>query len=294
MFCLASESEGREQMSEQEDVIGPWSEDKLDLLKKYLEAYTNIMKGQSWCRNGYHYIDAFSGTGRPRAKDEERYVEGSPLVALGIENPFHSYLFIELSGWRVQSLRERLESKFPNRNIEIVEGDCNDVITSRVVPKIRFENYNRGFIFLDPFSMSVEWTTIEAVAQTKALEIFLNFPVMAINRTTLLNSPYKLTSTQMDRMTRFWGTEDWRDDLYHVQEDLFGEQVLIKRERSTAKRLSRLFKSRLKEIFTYVTEPLIMSNSRGNPIYCLFLAGHNENAARIMRQIFTRYEKLGA
>jgi len=34
----------------QDDRIGPWSEDKLWLLSKYLDAYTNIMQGQSWCR----------------------------------------------------------------------------------------------------------------------------------------------------------------------------------------------------------------------------------------------------
>jgi hypothetical protein len=35
---------------DQEDVIGPWSEDKLQLLTKYLHAYTVIMRGQEWCR----------------------------------------------------------------------------------------------------------------------------------------------------------------------------------------------------------------------------------------------------
>jgi len=79
----------------QEDTIGPWSEDKLDLLKKYLNAYTAIMHGQKWCQRGYHYIDAFAGTGAPRARDEERYIDGSPRVALTIQNPFYSYTFIE-------------------------------------------------------------------------------------------------------------------------------------------------------------------------------------------------------
>lgn len=47
-------------MSQQDDVIGPWSEDKLDLLGRYLHAYTVIMRAQDWCK-GYHYIDAFAG-----------------------------------------------------------------------------------------------------------------------------------------------------------------------------------------------------------------------------------------
>jgi three-Cys-motif partner protein len=92
------------------DEIGKWSEDKLKLLEKYLNAYTTIMKGQVWCKNGYHYIDAFAGTGKPRAKDEERYIDGSPIVALKIKHPFKSYIFIEKEDWRIARL-EKLKTK---------------------------------------------------------------------------------------------------------------------------------------------------------------------------------------
>lgn len=51
-------------------VVGPWAEDKLDRLRKYLSAYTTMMKGQSsWCE-GYHYIDAFAWPGEHQLRDE--------------------------------------------------------------------------------------------------------------------------------------------------------------------------------------------------------------------------------
>ena len=137
-------------MSQQNDTIGPWSEDKLQLLRKYLDVYTSIMRGQKWCREGYHYIDAFAGTGRPRARDEERYVDGSPRVALSTQHPFDSYTFIEKTPWRVQRLRE-LENEFPDRDIRVREGNCNHIIITEIVPYIRYKNFNRGLIFLDPF-----------------------------------------------------------------------------------------------------------------------------------------------
>jgi hypothetical protein len=34
-------------VSQPNDIIGPWSESKLDLLRKYLSAYTGIMRGKS-------------------------------------------------------------------------------------------------------------------------------------------------------------------------------------------------------------------------------------------------------
>jgi len=276
----------------QEDSIGPWSEDKLALLRKYLEAYTTIMQGQRWCRNGYHYVDAFAGTGKPRARDEERYIDGSPRVALTIRYPFHSYTFIEKTPWRVQQL-EKLKDEFPDRDVRIREGDCNDIIKTEIVSNIRYERFNRGLIFLDPFSMDVEWPTIQEIAGTRALEIFLNFPVMALNRTVLPNDPNALTEAQIRRMNNFWGSTEWRGDIYQQVSTLFGT-VEMKMQPTTGKRLGRLFTRRLREVFRHVTEPLVMTNSRNAPLYCLIFAGHNVTGARIVREIFQRYQRLGS
>jgi len=275
----------------QDDLIGPWSEDKLQLLKKYLHAYTVIMQGQSWCRNGYHYVDAFAGTGRPRVRDEARYIDGSPRVALTVRHPFRSYTFIEKTPWRVQRLRD-LGQEFPDRDIRIRGGDCNHIITTEITPHIRYERFNRGLIFLDPFSMDTEWSVIEQIAETKALEIFINFPVMALNRTVLPNDPYALTEAQIERMNRFWGSTEWRGDIYEEVPTLFGP-VEMKIRRTTGRQLGQLFKQRLETVFPYVTDPLVMSNSKNAPLYGLILAGHKEKAANIVQSIFKRYERLG-
>lgn len=274
----------------QDDVIGPWSEDKLRLLGKYLDAYTTIMQNQRWCRNGFHYIDAFAGTGRSRARDEARYIDGSPRVALSIRYPFHSYTFIEKVPWRVEHLR-RLRDEFPDHDIHIEEDDCNDVITTKITPRIRYAQFNRGLIFLDPFSMDVEWSTIDQIAQTRALEVFVNFPVMALNRAVLSNDPNALTDAQIERMNRFWGSTEWRGDIYEEVPTLFGN-VEMKISRTTGKKLGQLFKKRLLEVFPYVADPLVMTNSRNAPLYCLIFAGFNATAIKIVQDIFGRYEKL--
>jgi three-Cys-motif partner protein len=283
-------AQGRKPVN-QNDIIGPWSEDKLQLLRKYLHAYTVIMQGQSWCRNGYHYIDAFAGTGKPRARDEERYIDGSPRIALTIQHPFHSYTYIEKTLWRVQRLRE-LEGEFPDRDIRIREGDCNRIITTEITPHIRYERFNRGLIFLDPFGMDTEWSTIEQIAETRALEIFMNFPVMALNRTVLPNDPNALTEAQIEQMNRFWGTTEWRGEIYEEVPTLFGP-VEMKIRRTTGQRLGQLFKKRLEEVFSHVTDPLVMTNSRNAPLYCLIFAGHKPTGAKIVRDIFQRYQRLG-
>jgi three-Cys-motif partner protein len=117
--------------SEGEDIIGKWSEEKLDLLEKYLKAYSVIMNRQkeTWLR-AYYYIDAFAGSVRPKAKDDEqRYIEGSPLRALQTVPGFDGYWFIDVSPQRierVQSLRE----EFPDSNIAILNqrSICGTII----------------------------------------------------------------------------------------------------------------------------------------------------------------------
>ena len=69
---------------------GPWTEIKLDVLKKYLSAYTRALKNQKFERL---YIDAFAGTGTVRTGDG-RLINGSAQIAL--ETPgFDRYIFIE-------------------------------------------------------------------------------------------------------------------------------------------------------------------------------------------------------
>lgn len=150
----------------------------------------------------------------------------------------------------------------------------------------------RGLIFLDPFSMNTEWTTIEQIAETKALEVFMNFPVMALNRTALPNDPYALTESQIERMNRFWGSTEWRDDIYEQVQTLFGP-VEMKIHSTTGQRLGKLFKKRLEQAYPFVTDPLVMTNSRNAPLYCLIFAGHNSTGAKIVQDIFRRYERLG-
>jgi len=79
---------------ERNDIIGKWSLEKFELLRKYLAGYLIVLTNQTWCR-GYEYIDAFAGTGKPKTKDEQRYVDGSPRIALGLMPSFTQYHFIE-------------------------------------------------------------------------------------------------------------------------------------------------------------------------------------------------------
>ena len=273
---------------ERDDTIGNWSVDKLDLLRKYLQAYVKVLRVQGWCK-GYEYIDAFAGTGKPKSRDAQRYVGGSPRVALELPHPFTKYHFIESSNWRIKKL-DRLRKNFPKNQVEIYHGDCNDVLRTRIVPGLPVKSYKRAIAFLDPFGMQLKWNTLEEVARAQTIEVFLNLPVMAINRNVRLQRKENISPTARERMDDFWGT-DWVAELYEEDETLFGPETV--RIKQSGKDLGHRFQKRLKQIFPHCTVPVLMTNSKKAPLYCLIFAGHNSTGVNIAASIFGKFLKMG-
>ncbi len=274
-----------------EDIVGKWTEEKLELLEKYLRAYATIMNKQkrTWLK-AFHYIDAFAGSGRARAKDEERYILGSPLRALQCDPPFDCLWFIELSPKRVEWL-QRLQLEFPNRCIKIRKGDCNQILRQEVIPQITRQSQQRGLVFLDPYGLQVEWETVVALAKARTFDVFVNFPLMAVTRVLKRDEPPKGWSKEL--LVKVFGNDKWVESLYRPSEQLplFGKPPVI-RDIVRAEWLARIYSDQIATLFPFVSKPVIMLNSKNAPLYALFLASHNKTAVKIVNDIFGRYERL--
>jgi three-Cys-motif partner protein len=292
--------------SEGEDIIGGWSEEKLDLLARYLKAYSDIMNnqktsnnptGRPWLRS-YYYVDAFAGSVRPRAKeDEERYIDGSPLRALQTEPKFDGYWFIDLSSRRAERVAQ-LREDFPDRTIEAYQGDCNEVLRDRIIPRLSYSSRQRAFIFLDPYGLQVDWNTIRELAETKTCDIFINFSVMGVTR--LLPREQSPDPEVIRRIDGVMGSADWITQIYRepagTQLGLFGDQETPSSSRDTipAEWLARLYTQQLRSLFSHVSKPVLMKNSTNSVLYALCMASHNKTAIDITNDIFSRYyDQLG-
>jgi three-Cys-motif partner protein len=198
------------------------------------------------------------------------------------------YHFIEQTDWRVEKLK-KLVGEFPNRNIAVYHGDCNRIIRGQVLPQLSYTSRKRAFAFIDPFGMQMEWSTMEQLAKARTVEIILNFPVMAINRGALRKHPEKLSEPSRNRLNRFWGPEGWMVDLYEEERTLFGPEATKKQ--LSGKEFGRVYKERLGSIFPHCTDPILMTNSKNAPLYCLIFAGHNATGKRIAEHIFASHEK---
>jgi three-Cys-motif partner protein len=168
---------------------GDWTTAKLEVLAGYLQSYTSALKDKPSPEHPFRkgYIDAFAGTGYRDAHGEndpslslllpdlaERepkdLLDGSARLALKAEPRFDKYIFIDRSPKRCALADD----------IEIRQGDANEEIQR--LCKANWTSH-RAVLFLDPYGMQIEWPTIEAVAGTKAIDLWLLFPLgIGVNR----------------------------------------------------------------------------------------------------------------
>lgn len=268
------------------DKVGFWSEIKLEIIRKYAVAYTSIMSKQAWCK-GYIYIDAFAGAGQHISRRTGEMILGSPLNALEVKPAFTEYHFIDLDPERANVFRQIAKE---NPLVHADQGDCNEILIKKIFPGITYDLFKRALCILDPYGLQLKWTTIKAAAELKTIDIFINFPIMDINRNILFADLSKAKPEDIERMNAFWGDESWKQLLYKKQTDLFGGTHHLKVEDYHV--LAKEFCKRLKQVgFKDVPEPILMRNITGGPLYYLCFASQKAVAKDIVKDIFNKYRK---
>lgn len=274
---------------------GDWTTTKLDVLGKYLHAYTTALKDQPFVKA---YIDAFAGTGYRTMREEEdpttlsfpdfaqpgsqELLEGSALIALKTQPRFQRYIFIERDAARCRQL-ESLRSEFASLSddISVKCGEANEEIQKLCA---KTWSKRRAVLFLDPYGMQVEWQTIESIAKTGAIDLWLLFP-LGIGVSRLLTKSGRIPAGWRTRLNKLLGTEDWYDEFYRVdtQRGLFGDEELI--IKATNATIAQYFKGRLRSVFPAVAEPGVLRNSSNCPLFLLCFAASNESGAPIALRI---------
>jgi three-Cys-motif partner protein len=271
------------------DEIGQWSEIKLEILKEYARAYSTILAAQKHPRFHHVYIEGFAGAGLHVTKLTKDFVLGSPLNALLVQPPFREYHSVDIAPDKVQMLSQVIGTR---KDVFIYSDDCNQVLLKEVFPRVRYDQYRRGLCVLDPYGLDLNWQVIFTAGRMGSLDVFLNFPVQAINRSVLWREPAGVDETQIARMTAFWGDYSWRDHAYQVTRDLFDN---LRAEKEPNQVVADAFRNRLMQVagFRRVPEPLPMRNSKGSIVYYLFFASPKDTAENIVLDIFAKYRTRG-
>lgn len=276
-------------MSIDHEFGGQHTELKLSIVEGYLQAYTTALRPHFqmlW------YIDAFAGTGSRTVRTESKpagliekpvpeQVEtrrGSAQIALDIKPPFDFLVFIEKNRSYVAALQD-LAAKHLQRRTAIAEDDANTALKALVANNVWHDK--RAVVFLDPYGMEVEWSTLEALAATEAIDVWFLFPLAGLFR----QATRKLTDIdghKRSALTRMFGSDTWEAELYPQDgvPDLFGNLPDRRRDLDPAG-LERYVGQRLGSIFASVLKPLALPVGKNPQMFSLFLCIANPSREAI-------------
>lgn len=271
--------------------IGYWSEIKLDIIKEYATAYSKIMAAPRQRRLYHVYIDGFAGSGANISKASKAYVLGSPLNALLVNPKFREYHLIDINRRKTTVLDRLVAALGEKEGVSTYAGDCNRILLEKVFPKVRYQDYRRGLCVLDPYGLHLKWAVIQAAGQLRTIDMFLNFPVMDMNRKVIWHDPSGVRPSDIRRMDDFWGDRSWKEVAYSTTSDLFGYP-----EKEDNETIAEAFRRRLQQVagFSHVPSPMPMCNSKGAVVYYLFFASQKPVAESIIKKIFKKYKDRGS
>jgi three-Cys-motif partner protein len=268
------------------DEVGDWSILKLDIIEKYGGAYTRAFGGRGRSLKKF-YIDGFSGAGVHVVKRTRQQIEGSPARALKITPPFDGYYFIDLNKDKAAYLQKLCEGR---SDVNIVNGDANSYLRT-LLPTIQYRLFKRALCVLDPYGLHLDWDIIELAGKSQAVDMFLNFPVMDMNRNAIWRNPEKVPQDGIERMNRFWGDESWKGVAYakSKQQSLFFFEEDDEKQSNSV--IVQAFRKRLNKVaeFGFVPQPLPMINRRNAVVYYLFFASPKPVAENIITDIFKKH-----
>lgn len=290
--------------------IGAWTKDKLDRVEEYLDRYMVALKNQ---RFQLEYIDAFAGTGYVSRKFQvgaeslfeteetvnlREFIDGSARIALRTNPPFSKYTFIEKHSKRCRELL-KLKEEFLHLadSIEVINDEANRRI-QEICGDDWIGRHRRGVMFLDPYGTQVSWKTIEAIANTRAIDLWLLFPIGTVNR--LLNRDGQIVESRTLALDTLFGDNQWYENFFEeqVHSQLFGNTGKKIVKIASFDRIADYFLNRLKTVFADVApNPLFLRNSMNSPIFLLCFAAGNPNGApiavRIAQSILSKRKKNG-
>jgi three-Cys-motif partner protein len=278
---------------------GNWTEAKMEIIVSYTKAYLTIMNKQSWAKT--LYFDGFAGSGLIDYGEEGEIKKGTALRILDIcePKPFNQYYLVELNDDYKKELEKNIVANYVGRNIvvgknvHIVKEDCN----KKLIAMAQFLRENKSYrvlAFIDPYGMAVNWNSIESL-KGLGVDLWILVPTgLGVNR--LLKNNGDISESWFVKLETFLGMskDAIRDYFYKTQmsHTLFGTESNIEKERDSITKIGDLYKDRLKEIFTYVSESFIMRNKNNSIMYHFMMATNNPVALKIANDVIKPKYKL--
>ncbi len=261
---------------------GPWAQDKLDYLARYINAFETSMRDKWKIR---YYIDLLCGPGKNKIRGTDTVIPGSPLIALTTRYPFTHYVFVDNDPENIRALQQRCSalSRTSRMQITFLTGDCN-VLVDEIVNQIQpVAGKSLNLAFLDPEGLELQWSTVEKLARLPRMDLIINYPQGGLNR--CMKRAFEADSeTDVDR---FFGGREWRDIYEKHQRSQLPGKIHY--------HLLDLYKSKLEALGYCVRKdedtgdsPLIRNAQCRAPLYRLLFASRHPLGQQFWKSIIRR------
>ena len=185
--------------------VGGWAEAKYRLLALYDELFSTGMK-HKWHQRVY--VDLYAGAGYSRIQGTNRFLKGSPVIALTVTSPFDKYVFCEEREDLMEALKARAQRIASHANTAYIPGKC-DAQVERIlkeIPKGSSANKVLSLCLVDPFDFGLKFETLRRLSS-----VFMDFVVLlAIGMDANRNYEHYVdgNSTKIDEAL---GNSEWRE-----------------------------------------------------------------------------------
>lgn len=272
---------------------GNWTETKMEIVVDYAKAFLTIMNKQTWVKT--LYFDGFAGSGSIDARENEEIIKGTALRILEIKEPrpFDVYYFVEKDEKNKLELETRIEDGYFGKNIHVVQEDCNTKLVA-MASYLKSHREFRALAFIDPYGMSVDWTSIEAL-KGLGVDLWILVPTgVGVNR--LLKKDMNISEAWLKKLEHFLGLprQTIIEHFYRVNSTntLFGEETYISKEKDIVHKIGELYAQKLNGVFKFVSDSFVMRNSTNSIMYHFMMATNNKSALNIANDVIKPNNKL--
>ncbi|MBX2912271.1 MAG: three-Cys-motif partner protein TcmP [Cyclobacteriaceae bacterium] len=273
---------------------GDWTKIKIEILVEYAKAYLTIMKDRKYYK--LMYFDGFAGSGfiiNDSKVDIEMTIGAARrIVEINEPRSFDSYYFVEKDPKNFKLLEKNTKQNFPSKRIHAICEDCNKKLIdmANFLRDPKNKNY-RTLAYIDPCGMQVEWRSIETL-RGLPLDMWVLVPTgLGVNR--LLKKNGRISDAWIERLEIFLGLskEEIENSFYKKVSSLFPDITITQKEHDAIGKSAKLYRDRLKEIFSFVSKPYELKNSSNSIMYHLFLTSNNETAVKVGNDIVKKFNK---
>ena len=182
------------------DVVGDWALDKHSTLCKYTHICQAVRR--KFTLSGATYIDLYCGAGKARIRDSGQIVDGSPMVAAkkarSTRSDFRTIYIADADATKLEACSARLSDE--GFKVEAFHGRSEDTV-HEVLERLHPAAFH--FAFLDPFSIDLPFSVIEALAQLRCIDIMLLISDMDLIR-NVENEHIDAKRARLDRFAPGW------------------------------------------------------------------------------------------